>query len=567
MPRRPLVALALAAALVPAERAAAQYGDGTIAKVAGTTPGLSGDGGPATAAQLNGPTDVAFLDASTFVIADQGNDRIRKVGADGRITTFAGSAQGQTGDGGPATSARLRRPASVARLADGTVAIADTLNQRIRRVTADGRISTIAGTTPVGPDIPQPPAYGGDGGPATSARLAQPGGIAALPGGGFLFADTGNHRIRRVGPDGIITTIAGSAAGYGGDGGPATAALLNGPTDVALDADGSILIADTGNHRIRRIEPGGRMITLAGVSAGFSGERRPARFAQLAGPGSVVPLTNGGALVADSGNHRVRRVTPLGSIFAVAGGVAGATGDGGPAKAALLSRPAGLALVPGGGGFLVADTGNATVRRVSDFGAIPPADLARSFGVGPAGGTARVRPTGTPDYLPVREDDLAPMASDVDVTSGRIELVTARDGTGAQQVANAFDGTFTLRQAERGDTAPTLRIPRLTGCFAKAAGQTTYGRSKKKKARKKRRKGPKRGLWVTDTGGNWRTQTGSVSAAALGTLWRTTLTCDGTRVTVREGRVAVRDRLRNRTRTLAAGQTILVATRGRYQGR
>jgi hypothetical protein len=566
MTRTPLVALAVAAALLPAGRAAAQYDDGSITRVAGSTPGLAGDGGPATGAQLNAPTDVAFLDAATFVVADQGNDRIRRVGADGVMTTVAGTTRGFSGDGGPADEAQLNRPGSVARLADGSLAIVDTFNQRVRRVAPDGTIATMAGSGTQSPDIPQPPGFGGDGGPATSARLAQPGGIAALPGGGFLLADTGNHRIRRVGPDGIITTIAGSTPGFGGDGGPAAAAQLRAPTDVAVADDGSILIADTGNQRVRRIEPDGRMVTLAGTTAGFSGDRRPGRFAQLAGPASVAPLTNGGAIVADTGNHRIRRITPLGSIFTFAGGAPGNAGDGGQAKQAQLNQPGGIALAPTGGGFLVADTANAVIRRVSDFGAIPPADLARSFGVGPAGGTVRVRPTGTPDFLAVREDDLAPMASEVDATAGRIELVTARDASGAQQTANAFDGTFTLKQADAGETIPTLRIPRLTGCFAKAAVRTPYGKQRKKKKPKKR-KGPKRGLWVTDNGGRWRTQTGSVSAASIGTLWRTTLTCEGTRVTVREGRVAVRDRLRDRTRTVVAGRSILVKTRGRYRGR
>jgi hypothetical protein len=578
MPRSPtarhVLAAALAAVLLwPAGDAAAQRRatDGTITRVAGSFPGLGGDGGPATAAQLSAPADVAVMPDGSLAIADTGNDRIRLVFPDGRIDTIAGTTRGLSGDGGPADEAQLDRPTSVAVAADGSLLVSDTFNQRIRRITPDGTITSVVGAhTPRGV-----PGFGGDGGPAEAARVDHPGGLAALPGGGYLIADTGNHRIRRVGPDGMITTIAGTVAGFSGDGGPATAARLNRPTDVAVADDGSILVADTGNQRVRRIEPDGTIVTVAGQSAGFSGDRAPARFAQLANPSAVLPLTNGGVLVSDTSNHRVRRVTPLGTIFTVAGAGAGNSGDGRLARDARLNQPGGLAHAPGGG-FYVVDSLNATVRRVSDIGAIPPAQLARSFNVAPASGTVRLRPPGTPDFLPVREEDLVPMRSEVDATRGRIELRTARDGAGAQQVANAFDGLFVLRQANAAQAFSTLRLPSLSGCSAprSRAGAAPRARMalqgskrKRKRQRRRKRRGPSRALWVRDNGGRWRSATGSVSAAAVGTLWKTTLTCDGVRVTVREGRVRVRDTLRRRTRVLRPGQTIFIRTPGRHRGR
>jgi hypothetical protein len=559
-----LALAATALALLSAAPAAAQVRatDGTITRVAGSTPGFAGDGGPATAAQLNAPADVAFTSDRSFAIADSGNDRIRQVRPDGTIVTVAGTTRGFSGDDGPATSAQLDRPGGLAVQPDGSLLVADTFNQRIRRVAPDGTIDTIAGTGARG--------GGGDGGPATSAQLQQPGGIAALPGGGYLVADTANHRIRRVGPDGVITTIAGTSRGFSGDGGPATRAQLDQPTDVAIAPDGSVLIADTGNHRVRRIEPDGTIVTLAGRGPGFSGDGDPGRLARVTAPVSVAPLANGGVLLSDTGNHRVRRVTPLGTIFTVAGTSAGNAGDGGLAKNAQLRSPGALAMAPGGG-FLVVDTANATVRRVSDVGAVPPAVLARSVGVSPAGGAVTIRPPGTPQFLALREQDLVPMTSAFDATRGQVELATAQSLFGGQQTARAFDGTFTVRQAGTALPFTTLRLPSLTGCprtRARSARMTLRaGQRQQRRKRRRRRRGPSRALWVTDSGGRWRTATGSVSATAIGTRWRTTLQCEGVRVTVREGRVRVRDTLRRRSVVLRAGQTRFVRTPGRNAGR
>lgn len=537
-----LLALAAAPAAAPAQAPPPRATDGTIVTAAGTTPGFAGDGGPATQALLNTPRDVALTPGGATLVADLANNRIRRIAPDGTIFTVAGTGNGQFGgDGGPATDADLDRPRGVTALPDGGYLIADTFNDRIRRVWPDGTITTVAGGG-AGPGL-------GDGGPATSARLSIPGDTALLPGGGYLIADTGDGRIRRVAPDGTITTLA---------------AQLNQPRDVAVAADGTVLVADTGNDRVVRVAADGTVTTLAGGNgAGFSGDGTPARGAQLRQPFGVEPTSNGGFLIADTGNDRVRRVTPLGAIFTVAGTGGGLAGDGGQAKTARLAQPAAVALAPSGG-FLVADTVNARVRQVSALGAIPNAVTGRSVYLYPAALGPSVAPAGTPSLVPLREEDLVPTGSAIDATTGRIEVRTSADATGGQQTAQVYSGPFTVTQAGRATAPITLfRLPSLTDCGtgARAARvlSSPFAHAAAKKKRKRRR-GSSRRIWVTEKGGRWRTSTGSVSAAAIGTDWVTTLQCDGVRVTVREGRVAVRDKIRNRTRVVRAGQSLKITT-------
>ena len=207
--------------------------DGTAHRVAGTgTSGLSGDGGPAVDARLNFPRGLAVESDGSLLIADKGNSRIRRVDPDGTITTFAGTSSGFGGDGLPATTAKLCSPGDVAVAIDDSVLIADSCNARIRRVDPNGDISTIVGSGTVG--------YSGDGGQATSAALNDPEGIASMPDGGYVIADSQNNAIRRV-RLGNITTVAGNhVAGGGGDGGPATAAQLKTPQGVDAAGDGTL---------------------------------------------------------------------------------------------------------------------------------------------------------------------------------------------------------------------------------------------------------------------------------------------------------------------------------------
>lgn len=206
-----------------------------------------GDGGSATAAEIYDPSGVAFDAAGNLYIADAGNNRIRKVTTAGIISTFAGTgAPGFSGDGGPATAAKLWEPMSVSIDAIGNMYIADNANFVIRKVTTAGIISTIAGDTTQG--------YSGDGGPATAAELSAPTFITTDNAGNVYFTDGNNNRLRMINTAGIINTIAGNGLmGYGGDGGPATAAKLNTPQGITIDAAGNLYIADWSNNRVRKV--------------------------------------------------------------------------------------------------------------------------------------------------------------------------------------------------------------------------------------------------------------------------------------------------------------------------
>ena len=331
----------------------------TTAAGSGAAGEPAGDGGVATAATLAGPVAVAATGDGGFLVADRTGQTIRRIAADGRIATVAGDGTtGSDGDGRPATAAKLNTPYGVTPTRDGGFLIADQANNRIREVAPDGIITTVAGSGKAG--------AGGDGGPAVAADLSGPYAVAARPDGGFVIADTLNRRIRRVSADGTISTVAGTgAAGSSGDGGPATAATLRTPTGVTVASDGSILVADYGSNVVRRIAPDGVIRTVAGDgSAGSSGDGGPATEAQLRGPFGVDVLPGGGFLIADRLNSEVRRVTADGTIEVAAGtGVAGTGGDGGPPTEAQLNNPTGVTAMPDGG-FLIADFGNGVVRRV-----------------------------------------------------------------------------------------------------------------------------------------------------------------------------------------------------------
>jgi RHS repeat-associated protein len=335
-----------------------------VTTAAGTgVAGFSGDGGPATAAQLNVPYGVAVAPDGTVYISDPGNARIRRITPDGLITTIAGTGtSGYSGDGGPATAAQLNAPIGVAVGPDGSVYIADFNNHRVRKVDPTGLITTVAGTGVSG--------YGGDGGPATAAQLFNPIRLAVAPDGSLYIADYPNNRIRRVGPDGIISTVAGTGTfGFSGDGGPATAATLSSPTGVAVGPDGSVYFADSQAHRIRRVGRDGIITTVVGtpaVVAGYNGDGIPATAAFLSFPQDVWVSRDGTIYIADLFNYRIRRVTPDGIITTIAGdGNAGFAGDGGPAAAGRFNEPRALAVGPAGDLYVVDYAINNRVRRVA----------------------------------------------------------------------------------------------------------------------------------------------------------------------------------------------------------
>ncbi|MFE7645341.1 NHL domain-containing protein [Streptomyces phaeoluteigriseus] len=316
----------------------------------------------AVSAQLNGPIGLVVDSVGTLYIADLHNHRVRKITTDGKISTVAGTGvAGSGGDGSLAVSAQLHYPRAMAVDSAGDLYIADSGNNRIRKITwADGKISTIAGTGA--------PTFGGDGGLATAARLNYPSGVAVDSAGDLYIADYRNHRVRKVTmTDGKISTVAGTGAGtFGADGVPATSAPLHYPHGVAVDSSGDLYIADSSNHRVRKVTmTDGRISTVAGTGAGtFGADGVPATSAPLNNPTAVMVDSTDTLYIADCNNHRIRKVTADKKISTVAGtGAATYGGDGVPATSAPLKSPYGLA-VDCIDTLYIADLGNHRVRRV-----------------------------------------------------------------------------------------------------------------------------------------------------------------------------------------------------------
>jgi sugar lactone lactonase YvrE len=369
---------------------------GRLTPVAGTgTPGDSGDGGPATNAQVGGTDAIAVDPAGNLYIAEGWYGRIRRVGNDGIITTIAGSGpvgyyNNGVGDGGPALSAPLFYPYQVAADVLGNVYIAEWNTPRIRKIGTDGIISTYAGSGTEG--------FSGDGGPATQAQIGAPWGLAVDGSGTVWFSDdrTGDDiepeitHIRKVTPDGIITTVAGTGVpGYSGDGGPALAAQLYAPGQLAVDGSGNVYFPDADN--VRKISTDGTITTVAGNGKyGFSGDGGQATTAELSGSSygqglGVAVDAAGNVYIADTGNSRVRRVSLDQIITTVAGNGGGCcwvTGDV-SALSAQLYNPAGVA-VDSGGNLYVSDTYNDYVRKVTPDGII---HILAGVGVGPQPGS------------------------------------------------------------------------------------------------------------------------------------------------------------------------------------
>jgi sugar lactone lactonase YvrE len=328
-------------------------GDGVV--------GFFGDGDTATAAELHFPFGVAVDDSGNFYIADEGNNRIRKVNTAGRISTYAGNGTaGYSGDGGDATLAELHFPTGVAVDDSGNVYIADEGNNRIRKVNKAGTMSTVAGNGTKG--------YSGDGNAATAAQLNSPFGIAVDTAHNIYIADNSNHCIRMVNTSGTIYTIAGiGSGGFSGDGGPATGAELYYPTGVTVDGSGNVYIADNANNRVREVNAvTGTINTIAGNGiAGYRGDTCLADTTRLSSPKGVAVDGLGNVYIADEGNSRIRMVTSSGYIYTVVGdSVPGYSGDGGLADTAKIWMPFGVALDYFSGNIYIADEGNNRVRRV-----------------------------------------------------------------------------------------------------------------------------------------------------------------------------------------------------------
>ena len=336
----------------------AQPGGKLITTIAGLgDSAFSGDGGPALYSGLTFPTSLALDSLSNLYITDRADNRVRKVTPQGIISTVAGDGvPGFSGDGGAGIAASLSSPGGVAADTSGNVYLADSGNNRIRRVTPQGIISTVAGNGVKG--------FSGDGGPATAASLSYPQGLAVDTYGNLYIADSGNSRIRKVTPQGIINTVAGSTVrGFRGDGGAATVASLSDPSGLCLDLLGNLYIVDSGNSRIRKVTPPGIISTVAGNGfQGFSGDGGPATAAQFTYPSGIAVDSSGDLFVVDTGNCAVRKVTYEGIISTDAACHGSLPfGDGGPAAAAGLQNPRGVA-IDAKGDLYVAD-GN-TIRRL-----------------------------------------------------------------------------------------------------------------------------------------------------------------------------------------------------------
>ena len=303
----------------------------------------------------------ALDSAGNLYVADITNHVIYKTDKFGATTTIAGTygKAGYAGDGALATTALLNAPSAVTVGSDGSIYISDYNNQRIRKIGTDGIITTIAGTGVAG--------FTGDNGPASAARIYNPFNLAFDPAGNLFFVDFFNHRIRRISTSGVITTVAGG--GTGGDGGPATAAVL-GPGYFALAPDGSIYLTDdyalgyANKPLVRKVSPVGILSTVVGNGTrGFSGDGGPALSASLQNANGIT-LDSGGNLYISSGN-RIRKVAPNGIITTYAGtGNAGASGDNGPAINATFNNPAGM-ITDSSGNIFLSDTSNRSVRKIA----------------------------------------------------------------------------------------------------------------------------------------------------------------------------------------------------------
>ena len=342
-----------------------------ITTIAGNgTGGFTGDGGPATAAELISPYAVAADSSGNIYICSfyggAGTVRTRKISSSGIISTFAGTGtSGFSGDGGQATAAETTEPSGVAADAAGNVYINDYGNYRIRKVNTSGIITTIAGTGTYG--------YSGDGGQATAAHIDNSDGLASDPAGNLYFYSEGH--VRKIATSGIITTIAGNgASGFSGDGGPATAAEFGSIIyGLAADGYGNVYIADYSNYRVRMINSSGIITTVAGNGGTAStGDGGPATAAGIGEPTGMVVDAAGNIYISDFYNNQIRQVNAAGIISTIAGnGTFGFSGDGGPATNAEFRYPLDVA-VDASGNVFVSDRNNSRIRKIFPFNNHPP---------------------------------------------------------------------------------------------------------------------------------------------------------------------------------------------------
>jgi sugar lactone lactonase YvrE len=338
--------------------------DGAVTTVAGRAGMVGATDGMGTNALFAAPRGIVVDPAGNIFVADSGNNSIREISPGGQVTTFAGSGGSAGSDNGPGSAARFNYPASVAADGEGNIFVADGLNFLVRKIGPDGTVTDAAGRVGVA---------GAADGAATNALFASPVGVAVDLAGNVYVADADNSTIRRLDPAGNVTTFAGQTGQAGSSNGPAALALFNTPSGVAVDLASNVYVADTGNQIIRKISGGGQVSTLAGLAGVAGYQDGVGTNALFSSPSSVAVDLAGNVYVADPGNYTVRKIMPDGTVTTVAGdvvfnsGVFGA-GDGVGGKAA-FSAMAGLA-VDKTGNVYVADTFNNTIRMIATNGSV-----------------------------------------------------------------------------------------------------------------------------------------------------------------------------------------------------
>jgi sugar lactone lactonase YvrE len=323
---------------------------------------FDGDGRPALETSFYFPIDLLFDAENRPLIIDWNNLRVRRVNADGTVETVMGTGfEDFPEDGALAIETPLHHASDIEFDAQGRLFVAGDHVPVVFRVDVDQRVFTVAGGFDYG--------YGGDGGPALEAELSTPFGVLPDARGGFYVSDVDAHVLRYVDPEGVIHTAAGTGErGYSGDGGPATAAQLAGPSRLRFGPDGALYFCETRNHVVRRLRSDGTIDTVAGSGErGYSGDGGPATTATFNGPYDLRFAPNGDLYVADTGNNVIRRIDGAGIVTTVVGdGEPAFAGDGGPAKTASLRRPSSLFFAPDGA-LWISDTSNHRVRRVGGF--------------------------------------------------------------------------------------------------------------------------------------------------------------------------------------------------------
>jgi uncharacterized protein (TIGR03437 family) len=447
-----------------------------VSTVAGSgDAGTAGDGGPATAAQFLLPGAVAADGNGSVFVVDVQSHRVRKIAADGTISTVAGTGTpGFAGDGGAAKAAQLCFPHSVALDATGNLFIADTFNNRIRKVSIAGVISTVAGNGLVG--------FSGDSGPATNARLAFPYFVAVDRANGLLIADTLNHRIRKVAPDGTITTVAGNGtSGISGDGSLATAAQLSLPGALATDNSGAFFVVGLSDSRVRKVDGSGIIATVAGSSVpGFGGDGSAGKAAMLSFPRALVADSTGDLFLADTYNNRIRKVAASGTITTVAGeNGPGFAGDGGFAPSVQFNGPTGLA-VDARGNLFVVDAGNLRIRKLTVVAPGCRFELGAADALAPPGGVdGSVAVTTTPECAWTAASNVSWIkltAGAANTGSGTVRYNVAPNAGGLRTGAvNIAGQVFTITQAAKGATAPLFLASGVVNAASGIGGGVSPG--------------------------------------------------------------------------------------------